>query len=289
MKNIFKKSRCQGINAETKIYCIFGNPVIHSLSPAMQNAAFKEAGINATYLAFETDDIKLAIQAMKALKISGASVTIPHKNEALKHVDYIDPLAKEIGAINTLLNANGKILGYNTDGYGALQSLITNNVRIKGSRILIIGNGGSARAIAFTLLNEGAEITIAGRNTEKILSLVNDLKKKPGSINHIIINDITESYAGQFDIIINTTSIGMSSDVKDIPIPEYLIQKKHTVFDIVYSPHTTRLLEISKKKGCKIIHGIGMLVYQGARQFEIWTGMQAPVSIMQKAVRKQIR
>jgi shikimate dehydrogenase len=284
-----QKNKNTAINAETQVYCIFGNPVKHSLSPAMQNAAFKKAGINAVYLAFETDDIMSAIQAMKTFKIRGASVTIPYKKTVLKYVDNIDPLASEIGAINTLLNDNGKINGYNTDGYGALQALVQNRVQIKGSRVLILGNGGSARAIAFSLLGEGAEICIAGRNTDKILNLVSDLKIKQKSVEHIIINDMTETYTDSFNIIINTTSVGMTPEVGNIPIPEHLIQKTHTVFDIVYSPHTTSLLNVSKKKGSKIIYGIEMLANQGAKQFEIWTGKKAPLQVMQKALQKYIR
>ncbi len=282
------KNKNTDINAETQVYCIFGNPVKHSLSPAMHNAAFKELGINAVYLAFETGDIKPALQAMKIFKIYGASITIPHKNEVLKYIDNADPLVKEIGALNTLLNDKGNITGYNTDGYGALQALLNNGIRIKNSKILILGNGGAAKAIAFTLLNEGAELAIAGRNMGKVSGLVNTLRKKNKSVEFSLIDDMNRSFVSNFDIIINTTSVGMSPDVNSMPISANLVQKKHTVFDIIYSPHITQLLETSREKGCKIIHGIEMLVNQGAKQFEIWTGQKAPLSVMEKAVKKYI-
>jgi shikimate dehydrogenase len=283
------KNKNRHIDAVTQVYCIFGSPVKHSLSPVMQNAAFKKSKINALYLAFETDDIKSAIQAMKALKIRGASVTIPHKNEALKYVDYIDPMAQEIGAINTLLNDNGRISGFNTDGYGALQALLRNQIQIKNSKILILGNGGSARAIAFTLINEKAKISIAGRNIVKISPLIKDLKKKDKTIDYVLFSDINGSIINEFDVIINTTSVGMTPDANNTPIPEHLLQKKHTAFDIVYSPHDTMFLKAGKKKGCKIIHGIEMLINQGAKQFEIWTGEKAPVDVMRKAVKQYLR
>ncbi len=278
----------KNINASTKLYCIFGNPVKHSLSPVMQNAAFKSAGLNAIYLAFEVDKIIHGISAMRALDIRGASVTIPFKTDAMDHLDEIDPLAQDIGSVNTLHNVNGKITGYNTDGYGALNALKDNETAIKGSNVLIIGNGGSARAIAFTLLREGANIIIAGRNNERILMLVNDLKNKGDDIEHTLIKDLSSDFMEQINIIINTTPIGMTPNIDISPIDESLVLSKHVVFDIVYSPDMTKLLKAGKKKSCKIIRGIEMLVNQGAKQFEIWTGKKAPASLMQTALKDHI-
>jgi shikimate dehydrogenase len=283
-----QKIQIPTISAGTEIYCIFGNPVKHTLSPVIQNAAFKKLGINAVFTAFEVKNIKNAISAMKALDIRGASITIPFKIQAVEYVDKLDPLARDIGSINTLYNNNGKIYGYNTDGIGALEALVKNGVKIKGSRILLLGNGGSARAIAFTLLNGGANVTIAGRNKKKILKLINDIKKKHKNIAYILNDEINKDYMTNINTIINSTPLGMTPDTDNMPIKSDLILKKHTVFDIVYSPHTTKLLKTSKGKGCKIIHGIEMLVNQGAKQFNIWTGKQAPVSAMKKAVKKII-
>ncbi len=276
------------INANTKLFCIFGNPVKHSLSPIMQNAAFKSAGLNALYIAFEIDSIKDGVSAMRTLNISGASVTIPFKQDVKACLDGIDPLAVEIGSVNTLHNINGKITGYNTDGFGALDALRDHKVKIKNSKVLIIGNGGSARAIAFTLLQGGAHVTIAGRNIEKVSALIKDIKTKGKHAEHILISDLTPDLMNRTDIIINTTPIGMTPKTEESPLDEYLIQKKHTVFDIVYSPDMTALLKTARAKKCRIIRGIEMLVHQGAKQFEIWTGMKAPLSAMEKAVKKHI-
>jgi shikimate dehydrogenase len=280
-----EKNQIIKINADAELYCIFGKPVKHTLSPVMHNASFKKLGINAVFTAIEVNEIRNAISAMKALNIRGASVTIPFKIQAAKYVDKIDPLARQIGSVNTLYNKNGKIYGYNTDGIGALEALKKSRVKIKGTRILLLGNGGSARAIAFTLLKNGAKITIAGRNTKKILKLVKDIKTKYKNIDYILINKIDKKYMENINIIINSTPVGMTPDINKIPIEPELILKKQTVFDIVYSPHMTKLLKVSKDKGCKIIHGIEMLVNQGATQFEIWTGKKAPLSVMQKAVK----
>lgn len=285
--HIFHNNRFN-INADTGLYCIFGRPVKHSLSPAMQNAAFRKTGINAVYTAFEASGIKAAISAMKTLNIKGASVTIPFKTEAMKYADEIDPLAGEIGALNTLVNKNGKIYAYNTDGSGAAEALVNNDVKIKGSRVLVIGNGGSARAVAFTLLGRGAKITIAGRDRQRFMPLVRGLEKK-GPADSILISTIDLPFMQDIDIIINTTPVGMSPDTGSSPLKENLILEKHTVFDIIYAPHNTKLLRISRARGCKTIHGTEMLVYQGAMQFELWTGIKAPFQIMLKALKAAIR
>ncbi|MFH0975939.1 MAG: shikimate dehydrogenase [Spirochaetota bacterium] len=283
-----KKNNISKINAGTGVYCIFGNPVKHSLSPAMHNAAFRELGIDAVYVAFEAGSIKNAVAAMRELNIRGASITIPFKTSALKYADTIDPLALDIGSINTLCNDHGKICGYNTDGTGAVEALVKNGVQIRGLNALLLGNGGSARAIAFALLSGGAKVTIAGRNKKRILHLVKDIRKKHKQIDYILTDELNEDSTRKTNVIINTTPVGMLPDKDSIPIDPDLIQKEHTVFDIVYSPHATSLLKTSKSKGCKIIYGIDMLVNQGARQFEIWTGKKAPVSVMEKAVKKYL-
>lgn len=276
------------INSHTRLYCIFGNPVKHSLSPIIQNSAFISSGINSVYIAFEVNNIKDAISAMKILHISGASVTIPFKRDAINYLDEIDPLAQSIGSINTLINSNGKIMGYNTDGYGVISSLIQKGIDIKKSSFLIIGNGGSARAIAFTLLNYGAKIIIAGRNENRIIHLVNDLNENSYNVEYRLIKNITHTFIEEVDVIINTTPVGMTPDITSTPLDEGFILKRHTIFDIVYSPPNTKLLRIGAEKGCKTIPGIEMLLHQGAKQFEIWTGIKAPYDIMKRSLEKYI-
>ncbi|MBN2040073.1 MAG: shikimate dehydrogenase [Spirochaetes bacterium] len=275
------------VDAHTSLYCIFGNPVKHSLSPVMQNAAFRKAGINAVYTAFEIQDIRSGLSAMRSLNIHGASVTIPFKKKVLKYTDITEPAAREIGAVNTLLNKNGTIYGYNTDGKGAVLALLNAKIRLEKQKTLIIGNGGSARAVSFSLLDEGADIIIAGRNQKNIQNLTRNLNRKR-KVNHILLDNIDSKFMRDIDIIINTTPVGMSPDIKECPVNQNLLLKKHTVFDIIYSPHNTSLLKAAEKKGCRIIHGIEMLINQGAAQFEIWTGMKAPLDIMRNAAAKLI-
>jgi len=277
------------INSNTQLYCIFGKPVKHSLSPVMQNAAFRSLNIDAVYLAFEVENIGDAISSMRTLNIRGASITIPFKRDAMEHIDIIDPLARDIGSINTLLYKKDKITGYNTDGYGALLSLIDNNIEVKGLNILIIGNGGSARAISFTLINEGANIIIAGRNINRILPLINDIEKSGKKTPYTLIKDISLEFMQDIDIIINTTSVGMTPAIDQTPLHKDLILKKHIIFDIVYSPNTTKLLQIGITKGSKIIHGIEMLINQGVKQFQIWTDQRVSYEIMKKAIKKQLK
>jgi shikimate dehydrogenase len=272
------------ISNKTRLYCIFGNPVGHSLSPAMHNAAFRHLNIDAVYLAFQPDSIEGAVRAMRALPIMGASVTIPFKRVVMDFIDEIDPLASDIGSVNTLTNAGGKIRGCNTDGFGALESLKENGIGITGSVVLILGNGGSARSIAFTLLTQGSSVIIAGRDPERIAGLSNDLRKKHEKVSHIPISGLSPDSMRGIDVIINTTPIGMEPDTDKSPINENLLMKNHTVFDIVYKPEITTLLKAAASAGCRVINGSGMLLHQGAKQFEIWTGSRAPIDIMRKAI-----
>ncbi len=286
-----RRVKAQDINSDTTLYCIFGKPVRHSLSPVMHNRAFRETGINAVYLAFEPHSAESALQAMRSLGIRGASVTIPFKVDVMRYLDTIDALAEDIGSVNTLINDGGRISGYNTDGHGALRALAGSGIPIRNATALVLGNGGSARAIAFTLLENGARVVLAGRNAENVGQLAGDLSRKHGQVRSMLIGDLDRVIMDTVDIIINTTPVGMAPEMDSTVLNEDLISKKHTVFDIVYSPHMTRLLETAEKKGCAIIHGIDMLILQGAGQFELWTGREAPVNAMAAAINehRQIR
>ena len=274
----------QDINSDTALYCIFGKPVRQSLSPVMHNRAFRETGINAVYLAFEPASAGAALQAMRSLGIRGASVTIPFKVDIMNGIDAIDPLAENIGSVNTLINDRGMITGYNTDGYGALRALGERDIPIRNAVALVLGNGGSARAIAFTLLANGARVILAGRNPEKVAGLARDLSRNHDPVESVLIRDLDRAIMDTVDIIINTTPAGMAPDTDSSIIGDELILPRHAVFDIVYSPHLTRLLAGAEKKGCTIVHGIDMLIYQGVRQFELWTGTEAPAAAMAAAV-----
>ncbi len=276
------------INSQTELYCIFGKTVSYSLSPVMHNAAFRATKRDAVYLAFQPDSIEHAVEAMRALKIRGASVTMPFKEEVLRYIDEVDTLAENIASVNTLVNRAGRIAGYNTDGHGALTALKNHIKSLNQSNVLILGNGGSARAIAFTLLMEDVNITIAGRDMNRVTPLLEHLKRHKRGIQSLLIKDISKDFTRKIDIIINTTPVGMSPNTEQMPIGADLINSNHIIFDIVYSPPITSLLHAAQEKGCRIIRGIEMLLYQGVKQFEIWTGDKAPVKIMRDNLEKNL-
>ena len=267
------------INQYTELYGVIGNPVKHSLSPLMQNAAFSKAGINAVYLAFESDDIEGAIRGVRSLGIKGLSVTIPHKSSVFSLLDEIDPLAKDIGAVNTVVNVNGKLAGYNTDAAGAFRAL-SEVVPVEGKHCIIVGAGGAARAIGYILKRNNVNVSIANRSIERGEELGSSLDSpfiKLGKIQEV-----------EADIIINTTPVGMSPHVDSCPVPEEALKPGMTVMDIIYNPRTTKLLKTAAEKGCRTIDGLGMFIYQGAEQFRLWTGKDAPVDVMRKKVEEAL-
>lgn len=263
------------LNKNTKIAGLIGNPVEHSWSHIMYNAAFDKMNINAVYLKFKVDKLKEFIDYFRKLNILGFSITIPHKVEVIKYLDGIDKKAKAIGAVNTIAVKNKKLIGYNTDCDGAMQAL-KKKTKIKGKKAVIIGAGGSARAIAYGLKEEGTNITILNRTADNAKSIADDFNCNYGSLGNLInIN---------YDILINTTPIGMHPNINDSPIPENSIKKEAIVFDIVFNPFKTKLLKEAEEKGCITIPGFEMLVHGNALQFKLWTGKDAPEGLMRKKV-----
>lgn len=263
------------IDADTSVYAVFGDPVSHTLSPVMHNRAFEFSGYKGVYLAFEVKDIKNALVSVRTLGIKGASITIPHKTEAIKYLDETDDIASGIGAVNTIINYGGFLKGYNSDGMGAVKALSEKTV-IKGKNIALIGAGGAARAVGFFVKKEGGRITIINRSAGSGQRLAKDL-----SGDYLPVNGIGKM---KYDIIINTTPVGMTPDTDATPIEEKFLEKGMVVMDIVYNPLKTRLLKEAEKAGCVTIDGVSMFVHQGAFQFELWTGMKAPLDIMKRAV-----
>lgn len=260
-----------------KLYCLIGNPLGHTMSPAMHNANFKALNINAKYIATPVINLKEFINTFKTRGISGANVTMPYKVEVMKYLDKTDSLSKEIGAVNTIQNKNGELTGYNTDGYGALLSIKEKIKNIEGKRIIILGSGGAARAIYFTLKQEKADLIILAREGKEA--------KKIGEF--LLLNDKNlEAELEKADILINCTPIGMDKDESLVP-KEYL-RKDLTVFDIVYNPLKTRLIKEAESAGCQTILGYKMLVYQGAKSFSIWTGNEPNLPAMMGVVKKNL-
>jgi shikimate dehydrogenase len=274
------------VDSYTKCYGVLGYPIRHSKSPLMLNSAFTERGINAVYTAFEVKPgrLKDAIYGLKALDFAGANVTIPHKVEVMSYLDEIDIHALHIGAVNTIVNQEGNWVGYNTDGIGYVRSLKEETqCNLVGKRILMIGAGGASRGVSYALAQEGIDrMVIINRTAEKAEELALSIRKfadvSSDSIEHV------DRWLNQVDVIINTTSIGMSPHTEECPIPVKGISEQHLVSDLIYNPRETKFLAEAKKNGAQIHSGLGMFIYQGAYAFEYWTHQPAPVEIMRKVV-----
>lgn len=276
----------------SKLYGLLGHPVGHSMSPLMHNDALQHLGINGFYQAFDVTENKLkeAVEAFRLLNISGFNVTIPHKVAIMEYLDEIDEEAMMIGAVNTVVNMEGRLIGYNTDGRGYLTSLLkVLTMPLQACHVLVIGAGGASRAVVTAIVNEGVErLTITNRTVEKAVEIKdNYLKFKQGNINVISLKD-AEKTLGDYDIIINTTSIGMSPRVEDVPINIGLVKKTAVVSDLIYNPLQTRFLKVAEEKNVITHNGLGMFVEQGALSFQKWTGLNPDTSRMTNIVLKQL-
>lgn len=264
------------INGSTEIYGIIGNPVAHSLSPAMHNSAFEALGLNKVYVPFPTDNVENALNACRTLNVRGLSVTIPHKEAVLAHINSIDPVAEKIGAVNTLVFDEEKnIHGLNTDWIGANRAL-ADKLDLKGSRVLLLGAGGSAKAIGYGLLEAGAQVTLASRTESRMQKLAEML-----GCDCVPLAEVGSIHA---DALVNATSVGMMPLEKASLAPAASLVNFPVVMDIVYAPLETQLIKDAKIAGCEVIDGLAMLLYQGVAQFEAWTGQDAPVEEMRSAL-----
>jgi shikimate dehydrogenase len=262
------------INGYTKIFGILGRPVTHSLSPAMHNAAFQHLGINAVYVAFPVTDLPQAVSGLRGLAIGGVSVTIPFKEEIIPLIDALAPQAAEIGAVNTVVNRNGRLTGYNTDCQGAVTALQA-KINPKGQHVLILGAGGASRAIAYGIIQAGGRVTLTDVDQPRAAALVKDLGG-----DAIPLDTVGDCPA---TILVNATPVGMTPDIDGIPIAPELLARYEVVMDIVYQPLQTRLLKEAQARGCATIDGLQMLIHQATAQFELWTARQAPVEVMAQA------
>ena len=273
------------INSKTKLLGLIGNPVEHSLSPIMHNEALKDKNLNYVYLAFDVqpENLKDVVNGAKAIGWKGFNITIPHKIEIMKYLDKIDDDAKLIGAVNTVKIENNKAIGYNTDGIGARLSIEEIMGEVKDYNILVIGAGGSSRAVCCELAKNN-NLTIINRTVEKAEIIANELSDK---LNNIIdYGGLNSNYnIANFNIVINTTSLGMYPNINNKPpINMQNIKKDTVVMDLIYNPKETLFLKEAKEKGCTTINGLGMLIYQGAKSFEIWTAVKPDINIMKNAI-----
>jgi shikimate dehydrogenase len=261
------------------LFAVFGNPVVHSLSPVMHNAAFGATGFNGVYAAIRVKDIRLAVAGLRSLGLSGASITLPHKETVMTCLDYIEPCARRIRAVNTIVNQDGTLKGFNTDGAGALQAL-EEKTSLAGRQVAVIGAGGTARAIAYVVLSAGGRVCLFNRSQPKGEALAAELGAA--------FKPLSEFTADRCEILVNTTPVGMAPQAEQSPIAAQALRPGMVVMDVVYHPLKTRLLREAEAAGCVIIDGLTMLVYQGARQFELWTGLPAPVEIMRMAAEAEL-
>lgn len=276
----YKRTQVPSREGPAEVFGVFGRPVSFSLSPLMHNRAFTFSGYNGIYLPFEVDDIAAAIAAVRHLNIKGVSVTLPHKVRVMELLDALDAPAKAIGAVNTVTNRQGVLTGTNSDGIGALQAL-SEHVSIPGKQIVIIGAGGAAKAIGYTLRQAGGRITLVNRTIKK--------GEHSAAALNASFSPLSDIAMVPCDIMINATPLGMTPDRNALPVPPAVLKKGMTVMDIVYTPLNTLLLKKARAAGCHIIDGLSMFVYQGAFQFEQWTKLEAPVNVMRTAVLKALK
>ena len=272
------------INRETKLYGIIGNPVSHSMSPAIHNAAFSEKGLNNIYVPLKIADIDSFMRECRNMDFHGFSVTIPHKESVLPFLDDLDHTARKIGAINTIVYQNEKLIGYNTDCMAAVMglecSLKETDETLNNKKASIIGAGGAARAIALGLKEKGCDITIFNRTIERAERLSHDVQCR--------FENFEEIHKLTSDILINTTPIGMFPNVDQTPVPKNVLKGDMVVFDAVYNPTETRLLREAKEKGCHTVNGLSMFINQAAEQFRLWTNIDPPIELMTKVVKEML-
>ncbi|WP_339186388.1 shikimate dehydrogenase [Paenibacillus sp. FSL R5-0490] len=267
---------------------VMGDPIAHSKSPAMHNAALQAAGVNGMYMPLHVhpDQLEAAVRGIVALGYRGVNVTIPHKEQVMQYLDVIDESARLIGAVNTIVNEGGTLTGYNTDGIGYVRSLKEEAVpELGGKRIAVLGAGGAARGVIYALaLEKPEQIHILNRTADRAIALASDLRGHGlGEISGSGLDDAATVLATA-DIVINTTAAGMHPHVDDVPVDPALIREGAAVSDLIYNPLETRLLRESRLRGCTVHGGLGMFVYQGAVAFEHWLGIPAPVETMRRAV-----
>ena len=277
------------VNPDTQLCAVIGNPVSHSLSPAIHNRAFQELGLDFVYLAFRVEDVRSAVSGMRALEnFRGLSVTIPHKVAIIEHLDEVAEVDAQIGSINTVVNEAGSLRGFGSDGPGARQALVDGGVEVAGEPVLILGSGGAARAIGFDLAHRAApsSLVILGVVEDELETLVRDLKERTGvnATGELLSDRSLERRIAESRVLIHATPVGMHPREDECLVPPEWMHAELAVMDIVYNPYQTRLLKDAEARGIKTIPGIEMFVNQALLQFEAWTGERAPRQVMKQVV-----
>ena len=282
------------ISGKTAVCGVIGDPIEHTMSPVMHNAAFKKLGLDYLYVPFRVrkEELGKAVEGMRALNIRGLNVTIPHKVAIIPLLDKLDPLVEKIGAVNTIVNDGGVLTGYNTDATGFLQALLEEEVEPEGKNIVILGAGGASRAVSFILAERGASLVILNRQLE--LDWAEELARRISQsfnkeVKALILNEENLAVVlERADVLVNATSVGMSPKIDETPVPARLLKPGLIIFDILYNPIQTRLMKEAEAAGAQTIGGLDMLVWQGALAFEKWTGHKAPYDLMKREVIKAL-
>ncbi len=264
---------------------LIGHPVGHSVSPAMQNAAFRALGLDLRYDLLDTPPpmLKQGIERLRDSDCAGANVTIPHKEAVVPLLDRLTENARRVGAVNTIFKRGDKLVGENTDGVGFRRALEEARVETRGARVVLLGAGGAACAVAFAL-RDAAHIAIVNRTRERAERLVGELRQLDLPVALTGLDEVPRA-----NLIVNATSVGMYPNAEDSPLPrEVVIPRGTVVFDLVYRPARTRLLQDAERARARALGGLGMLVYQGAEAFRLWTGYDAPVGVMGEAAQREV-
>jgi len=278
------------IDTTTQLCAVIGNPVGHSLSPAMHNAAFRALGLNYVYVAFNVDDVAACLEGVRAMRgFRGLSVTIPHKIAVMAHLDEIDVMAQRVGCVNTVTNEDGRLIGTVTDCLGLLRAFQDAGIDLTGKRVLFLGTGGAVRGVAFAVAEQGppACITVLGRPPAHVARLTAELKAHVATpvFSGSLEREFLAACLADHEVIIHGTPVGMYPRQGDETLtPRELLRREHIVFDMVYRPLKTRLIRDAEAVGCRTILGLDMLVNQAVLQFERWTGVSAPRDVMRAAL-----
>lgn len=272
---------------------LMGWPVAHSRSPAMHNAAFRALGLNWHYLLLPVapEDVGDAVRGVRALRFAGCNVTVPHKQAVMPFLDEIRPTAQAIGAVNTILNRDGRLIGENTDAEGFLRALREAGFEPRGQQVLVVGAGGAARAVVYALLRAGAEVWLTNRTHARAIALAEAMQGVGHDAPRVIPfeRQAVQTALETATLLVNATSVGMVPHTEAVPLPEGVHLPSHlTVNDLVYNPRTTRLLRMAADVGARTIDGVGMLLHQGAAAFEHWTGRPAPLDVMRTALESSL-
>jgi len=283
--------------ANTELIGLIGHPIKHSYSPFIQNFAFEQMNLDYVYLPFDvpTESLKAAVNGVLALGLKGLNVTLPHKEKIIKYLDELSEEASIIGAVNTIVNDHGKLMGYNTDAYGILDTLLPYREEISGKKMTVIGAGGSARAVIYTLLRhfKPEEVNIINRTQQKADTLANDfaLKMRYDCFHtfELFPPDNVETLNNS-TLIVNATTIGMYPEVEDtITDIDDSFNEEQIVFDLIYNPGKTKFLETAEMQGAKVLGGLKMLISQAAKSFELWTGAVMPVKIISDSLQQYLK